>query len=110
MPQRHLIQRHRVTPLSNIRDHERTQRRPGYIPPHHAARTPAQSAAVSVGILLYGPTKLGPRRLEAQCAGLQDPYRGVQKHCLTSPDILRQGHVLGLLIECSPKNQGMIHF
>lgn len=63
MPQRHLIQRHRVTPLSNIRDHETTQRRPGYIPLHHAARTPAQSAAVSVGILLYGPTKLGPRRL-----------------------------------------------
>ena len=63
MPQRHLIQRHRVTPVSNIRDHETTQRRPGYIPLHHAARTPAQSAAVSVGILLYGPTKLGPRRL-----------------------------------------------
>lgn len=66
MQQRHLIQRQRVTPLSNIRDHEATQRRPGYIPPHHAAKIPkipAQSAAVSVGILLYGPTKLGPRRL-----------------------------------------------
>ncbi len=116
MQQRHLIQRHPDTSLQHLRSWSNPATPWVYSPritppkfrnrsPLHLKSEPPRSPPQGThGEFTLRPYQARPTTSwEAQCGGLQDPDRRVQIHGLTSPDILKQGHVLLLSIECSQR-------